>query len=288
LPPRPGGVRRYGSGAGKVLRRSDGHGRRSGSAHKSHVAAQKSGRGRPEDRRRHQDRRRSLRVSRVKRLIILLILALACAKREAPKQAVAPAEEEFPTDAAERLSILDLAHGATVVSRTGEALLELSALRAVDGDPGSFWMSPLHDLPQSMVIALPARDRIGKVGIRTVGKGGVTANHVAFEASNDGRTFVPITTIKSAVTGNAQWFDVNPTEAAYVRVTMVDSPLPEHDVRLCSVLAGGVEIHALQPGDITGCWTINGEPARFARHGAHVIGTLKREKEPIRFAGGFQ
>src|SRR6266571_8747227 len=111
----------------------------------------------------------------MKSLLLLALLAIAPAQKK----------EDF-TDAAERLSLLDLAHGSTVVSRTGEVLLDFSALRAVDGDPGSFWLSPMHDLPQSMVIALPARSRIDRVGIRTLPKGAFTPNHVTFETSIDG------------------------------------------------------------------------------------------------------
>src|SRR5207245_5866486 len=102
----------------------------------------------------------------------------------------------------------------------GEAFLGASALRAVDGDPGTFWMTPLADLPQWMVIALPARSRIDRVGIRTAVKSGFTANRVSFEGSNDGRTFSPIVTIKSAATNEAQWFDIKPAELSYIRVTM--------------------------------------------------------------------
>jgi hypothetical protein len=210
---------------------------------------------------------------------------MACAKRETPPP---PREREAPiTDAAERLSLFDIAHGGTVVSRTGEALLETSALRAIDGDPGAFWMTALHDLPESMIVALPARSRIDKFGIRTIVKGGFTANHVSFEASADGRAFTPIATIKSASTTDAQWFDVAPAEASYVRVTIVDSSVPDHEVRLYSAMARGTEIEPPHSGDLTGCWSINGEQAQFQRRGSHVTGVLYTGKEPMRFDGGY-
>ena len=138
-----------------------------------------------------------------------------------------------------------------------------------------------------MVIALPARSRIDRVGIRTVPGGALTANHVTFEGSLDGRTFKQLTTIKSANSGGPQWFDVPPTQASYIRVTMADSVLPDHDVRLHSVMAQGAEVEPAHAGDISGCWTINGEKARFARRGTHVVGSLETGKEPIRFEGGF-
>jgi len=221
--------------------------------------------------------------------LALVALFLAACTRSEPHSTSRPsvAEDKRFDDSAERLSLLELAHGGMVAARTGEAMLEVSALRAIDGEPGSFWMSPPHDLPQSMVIALPARSRIDKVGIRTQAKGTFTANHVAFETSIDGRTFTPAITIKSADTSDAQWFDIKPAQAAYVRVTLVDSLLPDHDVRLNSALARGTELEPAHPGDITGCWSINGEQARFARRGAHVVGILETGKEPMRFDGGF-
>ncbi|HEX9492348.1 MAG TPA: discoidin domain-containing protein [Thermoanaerobaculia bacterium] len=223
----------------------------------------------------------------MKRLVFTVLLAAACAKRELPPPAVASSPPVDVTDAAERVSLLDMAHGATVVSRTGEALLEVSALHAIDGDPGSYWMSPPQDLPQSMVVALPARSRIEKVGIRTVGKGGFTVNHVTFEASLDGRAFSPMITIKSAATDEAQWFDVKPVDAAYLRVTMADSALPNQYVRMASILARGAELEPPHPGDINGCWALNGEPARFVRRGTQVVGVLQSGKEPMRFVGAF-
>ncbi len=180
-----------------------------------------------------------------------------------------------------------MAHGGTIVTRTGEALLDTSALQTIDGHPGSFWMTPLRDLPQSITIALAARSRIEKVGIRTLDKGGFGPNHVTFETSADGRAFSPLASIKSAATSDAQWFDVTPTESSYIRVTIVDSAVPDHDVRLYSILVRGTELEPAHPGDISGCWTINGEQARFARRGSQVVGILQTGKVPMRFAGAF-
>src|SRR5207245_2455804 len=193
------------------------------------VAAAKSGQRGSENRRRDQDRRRSLRVPRVRRWLVIAALLIACARHSEP--VAETLRESVADDSAERSSLLELAHGATVTERTGELMLELSPLRAIDGEPESYWMNPPHDLPQSMTIALPARSRIDKVGIRTVAHGQWTANHVTFASSLDGRTFIPVTTIKSADSNDPQWFDVKPFEASAIRVTIDDPVLPEHDVR---------------------------------------------------------
>jgi F5/8 type C domain-containing protein len=223
----------------------------------------------------------------VKRQFAAVVLfAIACAKPEGPKPPAPPVEETV-ADTAERMSICDVARGGTIVSRTGEAVLDISAMQTIDGDPGSFWMTPLHDLPQSITIALPARARIEKVGIRTTAKGGFGANHVTFETSIDGRAFSPVASITSKATEDAQWVDVSPVEASFVRVTIVDSSVPNHDVRLHAILVRGTELEPARSADITGCWNINGELARFERKGQHVIGVLQTGKAPIRFDGGF-
>jgi hypothetical protein len=222
-----------------------------------------------------------------RRLGLILLFAIACSKREAPPPQAAAIEAPI-SDVAERMSLCDMARGGTLASRTGEALLETSALQTIDGDPGSFWMTPMHDLPQSITIALPARSRIQKVGIRTVVKGGFSTNHVTFEASTDDRGFSPLASIKSAATDDAQWFDVAPVEASYIRVTIVDSTVADHDVRLYSILVRGTELEPARAGDITGCWSLNGEQARFERRGSHVVGILQTGKEPIRFEGAIE
>jgi len=147
-------------------------------------------------------------------------------------------------------------------------------------------MNPQGDLPQSFTITLPARCRIDKVGIRTVSHGGYTAGRVMFESSVDGKSFTPVITFKSADTDDPQWFEAKPFDATAIRVTAIDGFLPKHDVRFDSVLAHGTEVGTARTGDIGGCWSVNGEPARFVRNGNHVTGVLQTGKAPIHFDGG--
>jgi hypothetical protein len=220
----------------------------------------------------------------VKRFAIALLLIAACTQEQPAPELPSTA----PTDAAERTSILDITRGTTVVDRTGEVMLDYSPLRAIDGEPGSFWMNPPGDLPQSMTFALATRSRIDKVGIRTMPGGGFTAGHVTFEGSSDGRTFTPLITIRSSDTREAQWFDIKPFDASSIRVTVVDGLLPDHDVRLFSLLAHGTPVeNNAHAGSIDGCWTINGEKAQFVQKGSHIGGVLMTGKAPMHFDGGF-
>ena len=89
-----------------------------------------------------------------RRFAAVVLLAIACAKPEAPKPQASPIETPV-ADTAERMSMCDIARGGTIISRTGEAVLDISALQTIDGDPGTFWMTPVHDVPQSITIGLP-------------------------------------------------------------------------------------------------------------------------------------
>lgn len=219
----------------------------------------------------------------MRRLAIALLLIAACAP-EKP----APEAPQSPTDAAERLSLMEITRGATVVARTGEVMLDFSPVRTIDGDPGSFWMNPPGDLPQSMTFALAVRSRIDKVGIRTPAGGGFTAGHVTFEGSSDGRTFTPLITARCSDTKDAQWFDIKPFDASSIRVTIVDALVPGHDVRVFSLLAHGAPVESNpHAGSIDGCWSINGEKAQFVQTGTHVAGVLHTGKVPMNFDGGF-
>jgi hypothetical protein len=201
--------------------------------------------------------------------------------RDARRHTEAP-KPKPSDDAAERQSLLDLSHGATVVSRTGEAMLQFSAVQAIDGDGASFWAPPPHDLPQSITFALPAQSRIDAVGLRTMTRGRSTVGHVRFDASTDGVHFSPLQTIQSRETNDAQWFNVTATPATAIRVTIIDGRTGGSDPHLCSALARGVELEKPHDADITGCWSINGSTARFTRDS----GVLELGRQPIFFHGG--
>src|SRR2546430_13001545 len=157
----PGGARIVGGeapGGGALLRGGGGCGGSGGLAQEPPLAASENRQRGEQDRRRHQDRGRSFRLSRssvktIASLLALLLMSgyakqeLAPPSRPRPKSALS-FETKAPDDTPERQSLLDLSRGATVVSRTGESMLQFSALQAIDGDPGSWWAPPPRDLPQ--------------------------------------------------------------------------------------------------------------------------------------------
>ena len=224
----------------------------------------------------------------MKRLTLLALLLLVSCARPAPKQAsVQQGSNEPPTDIInEQSSLLDITRGATIVSRTGEAMLLTSAIYTIDGQIGSFWAPPPRDYPQSIVIALGARSRIDRVGFRTLVREAYEANHVTFERSLDGAAWQPLGTMTARQVNEAQWLDVAPSEAAYVRVTVPDARHPVRDVRLQSLLAHGTETGPRSDPPLDGCWSINGEAAAFVQRGGRATGIVMRGNLPLFLAGG--
>ncbi|HEV7923229.1 MAG TPA: discoidin domain-containing protein [Thermoanaerobaculia bacterium] len=192
--------------------------------------------------------------------LALLVLALA-----AP--AKAPPLPDHRDDAPERENLLNYAHGAVAISRTGEATLKGSVLRAIDGDrdPGSIWTSPPHDAQQTLVFALPSRTRLTRIGAESG-----TAVGLRFEASLDGTTFRELASVKLQRNGEAQLFDVTPTEASYLRVTTLDTG--KTFIGLNSVHARGTAIEPAHPGSLEGCWAMDTERAAMTQQGAYVFG----------------
>jgi hypothetical protein len=224
----------------------------------------------------------------VKRRALLALLLIAGCTRPAPER---PEDQRLPSNlpadiANERSSLLDVTRGATIVSRTGEAMLITSAIATIDGEIGTFWTPPPHDYPQSIVIALAAPSRIDRVGFRSLAASHAEANHVTFERSVDGANWLPLATMTTHHVSTAQWLDVAPAEAAYLRVTIPDAAYAEHDARVHSLLARGTGLALPKNAPIDGCWSINGEAAKFTQHAARVTGVVEQNKQPLFLTGG--
>jgi len=186
-----------------------------------------------------------------------------------------------PDDADDRNNLLNFAHGAVVVSRTGEFGLEASAQCAIDGDPVTQWVSPPGEPDQSLVFALPARTRLHSVGLLA---GGDPAKHpktVVFDVSTDGKNFTQVSSFAMPPSGR-NIVDVTPVEASYVRYNTRGGG---NFVRTPSVIARGDLLEPVRPGSLDGCWSINGLSASFTQKGAFVTGTVA-DKTPINLEGG--
>jgi hypothetical protein len=219
--------------------------------------------------------------------LLALLLIASCAAPPAPERASVQGSDKPPSDIInEQSSLLDITRGATIVSRTGEAMLITSAINTIDGEIGSFWAPPPRDYPQSIVIALGARSRIDRIGFRTLVEGAYQANHLTFERSLDGTAWQPLGTMTARQVSEAQWLDVTPSEAAYLRVTVPDARHPVRDVRLRSLLVHGTETAPRIDPPINGCWSVNGDAAAFIQRGGRATGVLTQGALPVFLAGG--
>jgi hypothetical protein len=224
----------------------------------------------------------------VRGFAFVLIAALAC-NREAPAPksiAPPPAKKQAtgPDDPNERANLLNFAHGATVISRTGEATLANSALNAIDGDLTSAWVINVGDYPQTATIALATRSRIDRIGIATGGRQPFTIENVEFESSLDGIAFKPLGKLTPKRVEAPQIINVTPVEAKFVRATLVSG---DRNGRAAALFALGAELEPAKPVSIDGCWTINGVPATLAQRDAHVFGTIETTPTATEVDGGF-
>ncbi len=198
-------------------------------------------------------------------VIAVALFAAFCAPGE-PKKKSPPA----PARAAAQ-NLLSLNAGAAVVSRTAEAMLDASAVRAIDTDLHTMWVSPPGDPQQTLVFSLPARARIDQVGLRGGSKAELLASAIRVDVSVDGQNFATVATVKPVVSEEPQMTRIPPVEAAYVRFVILGGGAY---VQIASVNASGTLLETPKPASMTGCFAINGFPASFVQSGAEVVGQV--------------
>jgi F5/8 type C domain len=216
--------------------------------------------------------------SRPCRLAAAALILFAC-RGKAPAPPPAPP----PSNDAERSSLADLTRGAAIVWRSGEALLENSAIAAIDGERASYWASLPNDFPQSLIVALGAPARIERVGVRAPGNDYFVPKEIVFETSMDGAAFRPLATLRTKVTLEPQWIDVRPADAAFLRVTLTGPTADRGEVCVSSLLVQGRELAPARPGPIAGTWRVNGRDAEFFSEGR---GAMRYAQSTLYLEGG--
>ncbi len=219
------------------------------------------------------------------RLLALSFAILAACSRPAPTPPVEEVvtREDLKTIDAERGNLLNMATGASVVSRTGEMTLDNSAVAAIDGESGTGWGAPPADIDQTIVFALPSMTRIEKVGILTPRADSLRINNLRLETSSDGTTFVKLAEPALTSDADSQMFPVTPVDAQFIRFTLTGAA--GNFPTLLSLQVRGQFLSIARPASITGCWSVNGEPARFQDNGAVISGRIGADV-PIVLSGG--
>ncbi|MEO8217584.1 MAG: discoidin domain-containing protein [Acidobacteriota bacterium] len=225
-------------------------------------------------------------------LVLFLALLAADCKKEAAKAPPVPAARETAArkimaeeTAAEDANLLGFAHGAVVAERTGELNLEDSAVQAIDGTPGTVWVTPPSDPQQSLTVVLAAPSQITAVGYTAVAMTGAgTPQKIQFDASSDGTSWTPLKTIESPALKIAAMQSVDPANAAWIRVSFPEES--GRTVGVASLLAAGREVGPYRRPDITGSWSINGLKGLFLQSGSRVHGTVAMSP-PMTIEGGW-
>jgi len=206
---------------------------------------------------------------KIRSLLSVLALALIVACEVPPEPApAAPARALTPEEAN---NLLDLGRGASVISRTGELSLEQSALHPIDGIRQSFWASPPRSSSDTLVFALAAPSRIDRIGI-TPTANGAPPLRVRFERSSDGKSWTEVAVLDVPSGPSPFYANMPPFEAESLRVTTLD--VNTEFALIHTVYASGAELRPPNTRDFSGCWTINGIPARFEQTGSHITGTI--------------
>ncbi|HEX3582515.1 MAG TPA: discoidin domain-containing protein [Thermoanaerobaculia bacterium] len=160
--------------------------------------------------------------------------------------------------------------GGSVVSRTAELDLQHSAARMIDTANGTGWVTPAEDPAQSIVLSLPARTRIDRVGIVTTAQP-AGARDLRIDFSLDGATFTRSVAFTAKQTEGVQDVAVTPpVEAQYVRFSTLNARSPHILIR--EAVVNGTYLTPPAAGAIDGCWSINGQPATFRSDHAAVFG----------------
>ncbi|HEY2830461.1 MAG TPA: discoidin domain-containing protein [Thermoanaerobaculia bacterium] len=200
-----------------------------------------------------------------KAALALSLLALVACNRAAP-----PAKVLAPAAPVARPNLLDLSQGASVVSRTAELDLDHSALRLIDDANSTGWVTPAEDPAQSVVLSLPARARVDRVGIVST-RVGASARDIRIDFSLDGATFSRGVMLNAKQVEGLQDVPVAPAvEAQYVRLTTLNGHGPHVLIR--GLVVNGAFLAQPSAGAIDGCWSINGQPVTFRSDHAAVTG----------------
>jgi hypothetical protein len=222
-------------------------------------------------------------------LLLALLALLGCEETPAPPPSepvmtVTHHTERVPDPDYDADNLLNIAYGASVISRTAELNLENSAAHAVDGISVSAWRSAPGSPRETLVFSLPTLAAVTHIGV-TAPEHNEIPTGVRFESSPDGKTWREVKTVELKGAAGPQFTDVPRFEARYLRVHTI-APAGQSYARVRSIHAIGQELARPEPRHIEGCWTINGFPAHFQQTDARVTGVIETDP-PTFIDGGF-
>lgn len=218
--------------------------------------------------------------------VAFCVLALIACRKAPPAAPALPPENTIygaiDLDDVDGPNLLSLSRGASIVSRTAEITLENSAVHMIDGDWLTYFRTPPSGPEQTIIVSLPARARIDRIGA-IVPPGQEVPPKVRFDASDDAATWREIATLGPKQQRDPQIVRVTPFDALYLRVQTFGRVSAFAAIR--SLIAKGQFLEPPRRPPIEGCWHINGMPARFSRRGSSVAGVIGNDP-PMYVLGG--
>jgi hypothetical protein len=184
-------------------------------------------------------------------------------------------------------NLLTMLNGATVVARTGEASLGLSAIHAIDGDHSTVWATPPGDLQQTVTIALGREAVIQRIGIHFGSlRASLPARALLFEGSSGGTEFAPLGTIE-AEPKPENWLAIEPVAVTHLRVTILEAFAEDAAYTQVPTLLADGETRSLPPvPNLRGQWRINNFEATISTAERAVEG-VTTEDPPRVFRGAW-
>lgn len=197
---------------------------------------------------------------------LTVLLALAACDRTPP----APAGTANEAERLENDNLLNLVFGASVLDRDNEAHYEASVVHALDGTNWTGW-APAPGGQLGAVLALPAPARLHQLGVTMAMATDRPPVPIRFQTSLDGKSWsAPIEAEARFDRREPQLFDAKDAHARFVRFAVGR----KESLIVLSLHATGSETEPFVQPSIEGCWEINHEPARFARNGSRVTGSI--------------
>ncbi|MEO8381517.1 MAG: discoidin domain-containing protein [Acidobacteriota bacterium] len=179
-------------------------------------------------------------------------------------------------------NLLDLSTGASVVSRTGEYSLDVSAAHAIDGMDFSAWTSIPGASDETFVFSLLSPVLVKSVGLTATAPDQLP-DEVRFEGSLDGTHWHDLLTMKPKGVPERELAALaTPRKARFIRIHAVTRQRYFLTVRAFHVI--GDETAPPAPPPFTGCWTINDRRASITQTGARITGVI--ETDPPTFIDG--
>jgi outer membrane protein OmpA-like peptidoglycan-associated protein len=225
-----------------------------------------------------------------KSLLFLLLIVIACSKKETPSATATTATVAAPTasgapaasPAPGAPSIISFSSGALIAVRPAEYSDNWSAFRILDEDPETGWATPQGDLaPKTIVIALPARTELDHLVFDTanIDGDGRGAKDITAEVSDAGPDsgYQKIADVTLADRKDGQAFAVTPAAGKWLRLIVKNNHGAADYTELMEVRGTGRQLEPPARMDVSGTYETNYGDFHVKQEGASVTGCYEHD-----------